>query len=267
MITELSVRVRGCKLLRDSVTLIVEGFAELLENGADPKELAAALRADLVGRTPERPGYITLAESITISTTHLPVDPLDPLVEPVREALELPMIDRRAHVESLRLAIAPERLEIAAVVADLRDEVASRDKERDAARADAVENGRSAQQFAAQLMAATAALNEANAAIDAANAAIAAKVSLLDSAKTEVEIKDATIKAKDAQVQAMSAKLDATNAIISTKDVQLETMNAKLTATTTQLSDATAKLNTTTTQLTDTTAKLAAATTTKTITK
>ncbi len=119
VLTKLISQVAACTLLPDSLKTFTEGLAQIVENGVDPKELAAALRyIPPDDHFPE----IGVAAALTINTSHISVYRYDELVPVLRTALESGDIyDRKAHIASIEMALDPKRIEIAAQVVALRE--------------------------------------------------------------------------------------------------------------------------------------------------
>ncbi len=110
----LTAQVSGCTTLKESVDMLTEQLALLVERGTDPKEIAAALRYV----PPANSARISLSAALTMGTSHLAVHPDDPLIPVVRMALESPVVDRPAHIASIKMALEQPKL-MAAVRARL----------------------------------------------------------------------------------------------------------------------------------------------------
>ncbi len=94
-------RVADCTTLHASVDTLVEQLAVLVESGANPKELAAALRTKPAADS----GTMSVGAALTIKTSHLSVEKDDPLIPSVRALFESPRDDRAKHIALIDLAM------------------------------------------------------------------------------------------------------------------------------------------------------------------
>ncbi len=154
VLTKLISQVGACTLLPDSLKTFVEGLAQLVENGTDPKELAAALRyVPPDDHFPE----VGVAAALTLNTSHISVYRYDELIPVLRTALESGDVhDRSAHIASIEMALDPARIDIAKHVVELRDALDAKTAEHDAVSAQLVEKTAELEAVSSKLEAASA---------------------------------------------------------------------------------------------------------------
>lgn len=115
--------VKACRTLREGLDTLFPLLADYIDAGADPKELAAALRGLMVdpddANRQASAGQL-IAEALTRGTSHVAVDPRHPGYAMAHKLLtEEPELDRAKHIEDLRTEIAAKTAALEAKQADL----------------------------------------------------------------------------------------------------------------------------------------------------
>ncbi len=201
-------QVAACTLLNTSVATLVEQLAMLVEGGADPAELAAALRF----KPPVDSSQIGVAAALTKNTSHISVERGDPLIDSVRQVFESPVEDRPKHIALIDFAIQTASLDLTSHLVELNAMAADREAALAAAAARADAAQADADQMAVELQAAAKAIATKDADVAELDQANAQKASLLAQASMRIAAQVATLEAKAAQVDAVTAQRDATQA-------------------------------------------------------
>ncbi len=188
--------ISDCKTLGDSLSILIEGLARQVENGADPKELAAAMR--FVSKDISLSPLIIAV--VTKNTSHIAVDYGDPLIPVVCAVFDCPRADRKKHIALINFAIETAGVDLADHLVELQDTIKETCSQLESVTAEVANKDK-------QLAAIYISLEESEAALKIASSELAIKTTLLDEATKALDVKNATLVTKDAQLELAEAKL------------------------------------------------------------
>ncbi len=224
-LTDMIKNVAACNRLDVAIKEMMERLSTVLESGAAAKDLAVAFRAAV---SPADPNAMKLGAAITMNTSHVSVVQDDPLVPVLRSALESPTEDRRAHIESIKLALDPDRIDIAKRVVELTEQVEQKTAEADIKASMLDTATEQLAKMSAALSDLTKQFGDRGAQLDALRGDLADKTGTIDQLSKVIDAKSATIAAAAATIETLTAQLATKSAKLDDVGAQLATAVAAL---------------------------------------